>query len=231
MKKAKRFLFLGLILVILFSISPLTSANDQIINQSIEALRDLSKIPERDVFFYLLEKAEAIAIFPKVVRLGLGLGAQYGEGLVYRKEFNKNIWYGPAFYKIYGVSFGPQAGIQSTSLILLIMDQEGMNVFYSDGLTLGGNVSVAAGPIGRSFSAEVDLNLDSSIYSYSQSRGLFIGLSVQGAQIKQNHQANRQFYKESIKPEEILTSKIASNLSSLRLQQMLKDLIRKNSID
>lgn len=78
-----------------------------------------------------------------------------------------------------------------------------MEIFYNDGLTLGGNVSVAAGPIGRSFSAEVDLNLDSSIYSYSQSRGLYIGLSVQGAQVKQNRQANRQLYKESIDPEEI----------------------------
>lgn len=229
MNKAKRFLFLSLILTVLFSMGSVARANEKIISQSIEALHELSKIPERDVFFYLLEKAEAIAIFPKVVRLGLGLGAQYGEGLVYRKEFKKNNWYGPAFYKIYGVSFGPQAGIQSTSLILLIMNQEGMDVFYNDGLTLGGNASVAAGPIGRSFSAEVDLNLDSSIYSYSQSRGLYIGLSVQGAQIKQNHQANRQLYQESVDPEEILTSKISSNPTSLSLLKMIKDLIRKNS--
>jgi len=231
MNKTKRFLLLSLILTVSFSLNPIANANDEIIEQSIKALYDLSKIPERDVFFYLLENAEAIAIFPKVVRLGLGLGAQYGDGLVYRKEFNKNDWYGPAFYKIYGVSFGPQAGIQSTSLILLIMNQEGMEIFYNDGLTLGGNASIAAGPIGRSFSAEVDLNLDSSIYSYSQSRGLYIGLSVQGAQIKQNHQANRQLYKESIDPEEILMSKISSNPTSLRLIQMIKDLIRKNSTE
>jgi lipid-binding SYLF domain-containing protein len=231
MNKTKKFLLLSLILTVLFSLGPIARANDEIINHSIEALHDLSKIPERDVFFYLLEKAEAIAIFPKVVRLGLGLGAQYGDGLVYRKEFNKNNWYGPAFYKIYGVSFGPQVGIQSTSLILLIMNQDGMEIFYNDGLTLGGNVSVTAGPIGRSFSAEVDLNLDSSIYSYSQSRGLYIGLSVQGAQVKQNRQANRQLYKESIDPEEILMSKVSSNPASLRLLQMIKDLITKNSVD
>lgn len=231
MNNSKRLLLLIFILIVLFSLKPVVSANEEIIRQSIDALHDLSKIPERDVFFYLLEKAEAIAIFPKVVRLGLGLGAQYGDGLVYRKELNKDNWYGPAFYKIYGVSYGPQVGIQSTSLILLIMNQKGMDIFYNDGLTLGGNVSVAAGPIGRSFSAEVDLNLDSSIYSYSKSRGLYIGLSVQGAQIKQNHQANRQLYQKSVNPEEILTSKISSNPVSLRLLQMLQDLIRKNSID
>lgn len=231
MNNTKRLLLLSFILIVFFSLRPVVSANEEIIRQSINALHDLSKIPERDVFFYLLEKAEAIAIFPKVVRLGLGLGAQYGDGLVYRKEFNKNNWYGPAFYKIYGVSFGPQVGIQSTSLILLIMNQKGMDIFYNDGLTLGGNVSVAAGPIGRSFSAEVDLNLDSSIYSYSQSRGLYIGLSVQGAQIKQNHQANRQLYQKSVDPEEILTSKVSSNPESLRLLQMLQDLIRKNTTE
>jgi len=222
------------IISILIGILLITSAaaqanNEEIINQSIEALYDLSKVADNDVFFYLLERAEAIAVFPKVVRLGIGLGAQFGEGIVYRKELGKNTWYGPAFYKIYGVSFGPQAGIQSTSLVLLIMNQEGMSVFYGDGLTLGGNIGVAAGPIGRSFSAEVDIGLKSSIYSYSQSRGLYIGLSVQGAQIKQNHQANRQLYGQKIDSEEILTTKISSNPSSLRLQQFLKDLIRKYS--
>jgi lipid-binding SYLF domain-containing protein len=223
-----------LIISILIGILLITSAsalanNEEIIDQSIEAIYDLSKVADNDVFLYLLERAEAIAIFPKVVRLGIGLGAQFGEGIVYRKELGKNTWYGPAFYKIYGVSFGPQAGIQSTSLVLLIMNQEGMSVFYRDGLTLGRNISVTAGPIGRSFSAEVDIGLKSSIYSYSQSRGLYIGLSVQGAQIKQNHQANRQLYGQKTDSEEILTTKISSNPSSLRLQQFLKDLISKYS--
>lgn len=231
MKRVKRVFFIWIIIGILFLIGNVALADDEIMNQSIEALYDLSKVADNDVFFYLLERAEAIAIFPKVIRLGFGLGAQFGEGIVYRKELDKNIWYGPAFYKIYGLSFGPQAGIQSTSLILLVMNQDGMKVFYGDGLTLGGNISVTAGPIGRSFSAEVDIGLESSIYSYSQSRGLYIGLSVQGAQIKQNRQANRQFYEKKIDPEAILSSKISSNPSSLRLQQYLKDLIRKNSVN
>jgi len=146
MNKTKRFLLLSLILTVLFSLNPIADANDEIIEQSIEALYDLSKIPERDVFFYLLENAEAIAIFPKVVRLGLGLGAQYGDGLVYRKEFNKNDWYGPAFYKIYGVSFGPQAGIQSTSLILLIMNQEGMEIWEETQVLLRGQLEEVSLP-------------------------------------------------------------------------------------
>lgn len=231
MKRTQKWVYFCFIVVLLLSLSQFALASEELIDQSIDTLYDLSKIADKDVFFYFLGKAEAIAIFPKVVRLGIGLGAQYGDGVVYRKGVGQNVWYGPAFFRIYGVSFGPQVGIQSTKLVLLIMNQEGMKVFYEDGLTLGGNVSVAAGPIGRSFSADVDIDLDSSIYSYSQSRGLYVGLSVQGAQIKQNREANHQFYRQKIDPEKILSSVISSNPSSLEFIQYLKELIQKNAMN
>ncbi|MCX6090927.1 MAG: lipid-binding SYLF domain-containing protein [Candidatus Atribacteria bacterium] len=125
------------------------------------------------------------------------------------------------------MSFGPQAGIQSVGLVLLIMNQQGLDIFYQNALTVGGNIGVSAGPIGRSFSAEIDIGLKSSIYSYSLSRGLYAGVSIQGAKLKQNRKASRNFYEKNTDPQEILSNTISQEPSSLRLKQFLEDLSRR----
>ncbi|MEI6158002.1 MAG: lipid-binding SYLF domain-containing protein [Atribacterota bacterium] len=218
---------LVLVCVLFFSVWPAGADEIKTIDQSLEVLYDLSQVTDNDVFFYLFRRAQAIAVFPNVIRLGLGLGAQFGDGIVYRKELGENTWYGPAFYQIYGLSFGPQAGIQSVGLVLLIMNQQGLDIFYQNTLTVGGNIGVSAGPIGRSFSAEIDIGLKSSIYSYSLSRGLYAGVSIQGAKLKQNRKASRNFYEKNADPQEILSNTISQEPSSLRLKQFLEDLSRR----
>ncbi|HSV32470.1 MAG TPA: lipid-binding SYLF domain-containing protein [Atribacteraceae bacterium] len=194
------------------------------INAAIEVLYDLTQIPERRVFFNLLEDSEGVAVFPRVYRLGIMLGLQYGEGLVMRRDPETKSWYGPSFARIYGVSYGPQMGIQTSRLVLLIMDQAGMEVFYEDGIKLGGNVSIAAGPVGRSLSAEVDLALRSSIYSYSISRGLFIGISLEGAQLREDRDANHRYFGYNLSPQDILTGRHPVEPAAQNLARFLEEL-------
>ncbi|RKX48454.1 MAG: hypothetical protein DRP32_07115 [Thermotogae bacterium] len=175
-------------------------------------LNELLSMPENGAFRELLSKAKGIAFFPNVLKAGLVLGGQYGEGFVLRKK--DGLWYGPLFLKLYKVSYGPQIGAQTIGLVLLIMNDTGFAGFTKDNITLGGSVSVAAGPIGRNLSADVDYTLQ-AILSYSISRGFFIGFTVEGSVIKLDQEANQLFYNDSASPEEILNM-VTMGTSELR---------------
>ena len=114
-------------------------------------------------------------------------------------------WYGPSFITMKGVSYGLQFGVQSTALVLVINNDEGMEQFRgSQEFTLGGDIGIAAGPIGRQAGASTDVQLKSAIYSYSMSKGLFAGFSLEGAIIETDHEANRAYWQRTLSPEEIL---------------------------
>jgi lipid-binding SYLF domain-containing protein len=194
------------ILVLLISFSAFAAVAD-IITQSRIAIEELLSKQDSGSFVQLVEQGQGVVIFPTFYKLGFVLGGQYGEGFVLRKDPQTGKWYGPAFVNIYGLSVGAQAGIQSASLILVVMNEEGINGFMGDNFTLGGSLGVAAGPLGRQLSADVDYRLKASIYSYSVAKGFYAGASIEGAYIKTNDHANEAFYKGQISPEEILKEK------------------------
>ncbi|HBJ80771.1 lipid-binding SYLF domain-containing protein, partial [Pseudothermotoga sp.] len=155
-------------------------------------------------FVELLRQSEGIAIYPSLFKVGFVIGGQYGEGVVFKRDIATGKWYGPVFVKLTGLSLGAQIGVQNVGLVLVLMNEKAVNSFISSSVTLGGNVSVSAGPLGRSLSADTDYKLQASIYSYSVSKGFFAGLSLQGSIVQVDTDANKQYYESDISPTEAL---------------------------
>jgi len=199
-----------------------TMTPSEIINESIEVLEEMSVSEDSGAFGALLKEAEGIAIFPSIIKIGWGIGGQYGKGIIFRKDSRVGIWYGPAFVKIKSISIGPQIGIQSIALVLVISNERGMEGFMEDNFTLGGTASIAAGPLGRSLSADTDYKFKASIYSYSISKGAYIGVSFQGSAIEEDNKANELFYGKSRSNRNILGNKITVNPAVLKLLLLIK---------
>ena len=215
-------LLLFLVLTCMVQAAPTTMTPSEIINESIEVLEEMSTSEDSGAFGALLKEAEGIAIFPSIIKIGWGIGGQYGKGVIFRKDSRIGIWYGPAFVKIKSISVGPQIGIQSIALVLVISNERGMEGFMEDNFTLGGTVSIAAGPLGRSLSADTDYKFKASIYSYSISKGAYIGASFQGSAIQEDSKANELFYGKSISNRSILGNRITVNPAVLKLLLLIK---------
>ncbi|MEA3454697.1 MAG: lipid-binding SYLF domain-containing protein [Candidatus Caldatribacteriota bacterium] len=215
-------LLLFLVLTCIGQAASTTMTPSEIINESIEVLKEMSESEDSGAFGALLKEAEGIAIFPSIIKIGWGIGGQYGKGIIFRKDSRVGIWYGPAFVKIKSISVGPQIGIQSIALVLVISNERGMEGFMKDNFTLGGTASIAAGPLGRSLSADTDYKFKASIYSYSISKGAYIGVSFQGSAIEEDSKANELFYGKSISNRTILGNKITINPAVLKLLLLIK---------
>ena len=213
-------LLLFLVFTCIGQVAPITPS--EIINQSIEVLEEMSVSEDSGAFGALLKEAKGIAIFPSIIKIGWGIGGQYGKGIIFRKNSRVGIWYGPAFVKMKSISIGPQIGVQSIALALVISNERGMEGFMEDNLTLGGTASIAAGPLGRSLSADTDYKFKASIYSYSISKGAYIGASFQGSAIQEDGEANELFYGERISNQIILGKKITVNPAILKLFLLIK---------
>jgi lipid-binding SYLF domain-containing protein len=156
----------------------------------------------------LLEKAECVIVIPSVRKLAFGVGASYGRGaMVCRKgaKFN-GAWGAPAMYALEGGSIGFQIGGEATDLILLVMNDRGMESILSSKVKLGADASIAGGPKGRDASADTDAWMRAEILSYSRSRGVFAGVSLEGSTLRPDDEASEQVYGRAIKAKDIVRS-------------------------
>lgn len=140
----------------------------------------------------LLDRAEAIAVFPGVVKAAFIIGGHGGQGVISRRV--SGGWSTPAFFNLGGGSFGAQIGAQKTDYVLLIMNKEGLKGLLEDKFEIGGEVSVAAGPVGRTASATTNATLDAGILSYSRSKGAFVGAALKGGSITPDNDLNEDLY-------------------------------------
>jgi len=140
----------------------------------------------------LIEKAQAIAVFPGVLKAAFIFGGSEGKGVISRRTAAG--WTTPAFFNLGGGSFGAQIGADKTDYVLLVMNDKGLNGLLSDKFQIGGEVGVAAGPIGRTASAATDAQLKAEILSYSRSKGLFAGVDLNGTAITPDNNLNEAFY-------------------------------------
>jgi len=176
------------------------------VQDATDVVDQLLRIPEQGVPSALLSRAYAVAVIPRVIKVGFGLGARYGKGIMVVRQ-DDNSWSNPAFVKITGGSFGFQAGAQSTDIILVFKTRSGVDGITQGKLTLGADASIAAGPVGRSAAAATDMTFKSEVYSYSRSRGLFAGVALEGAGVTMDRKANAAFYGSAqITPEQIFAS-------------------------
>ena len=157
------------------------------------AFQDIMTIPDKTVPEYLLQDAAGIAIIPGVVKVGFIVGGEYGKGLLLLRD-EAGGWSNPIFITLSGGSIGWQLGAQSADFILVFKTDRSVDSVLTDNLTLGVDVAAAAGPLGRRARASTDMQLKAEIYSYSRSRGFFAGLSLDGALIQIDDEANAAFY-------------------------------------
>ena len=157
----------------------------------------------------LLEKAECVIVIPSMTKIAIGIGGSYGRGaMVCRtgKTFN-GPWGAPAMYSLEGGSFGLQLGGESTDVVLLVMNNRGVDALLSSKVKLGGNASAAAGPKGRNLEASTDATMRSEILSYSRSRGLFAGVSLEGTSLRPDDDATKAVYGRKLSARTIVTGK------------------------
>jgi lipid-binding SYLF domain-containing protein len=178
--------------------------------EASEVFTEIMNVREKAIPKELLDKAEAIAVFPGVVKAAFIFGGKGGQGLISRRT--KNGWTAPAFFNLSGGSFGAQIGATKTDYVLLIMNEDGLNGLLKDKFEIGGEVGVAAGPVGREAAASTNPRLDAGILSYSRSKGAFIGAALKGAVISPDNDLNEAVY--VMKAREVLTN------NSMTLSQM-----------
>jgi len=164
---------------------------------------EIMNVRERAIPKELLDKAEAIAVFPGVVKAAFIFGGRGGQGVISRR--NRTGWSAPAFFNLSGGSFGAQIGAQRNDYVFLIMNEEGVKGLLEDKFEMGGEVGVVAGPVGREAAASTNATLDAGILSYSRSKGAFIGAALKGVAITPDNDLNEAVYE--LKATEVLTSR------------------------
>jgi lipid-binding SYLF domain-containing protein len=162
-----------------------------------EVFTQIMNVRERAIPKELLDKAEAIAVFPDVIKAAFIFGGKGGQGVISKRT--PKGWSAPAFFNISGGSFGAQIGATKTDYVLLIMNQAGLKGLLEDKFELGGEVGVAAGPVGREAAASTNATLDAGILSYSRSKGAFIGAALKGAVISPDNHLNEAAYNQKAK--------------------------------
>ena len=170
-------------------------------------MQEVLNVPE-DIPQELLEKAECVIVIPSVGKIAFGVGASYGRGAMVCRtgEHFRGPWGAPAMYALEGGSVGFQIGGEATDLILLVMNDRGMNSILSSKVKLGADASVAGGPKGRDASANTDAWMRAEILSYSRSRGLFAGISLEGSTLRPDDDASADVYGHPIKAKDIVRS-------------------------
>jgi len=168
-------------------------------------MQEVLNIPD-NIPHELLEKAECVIVVPSVRKAAFAIGAEYGRGAMVCRtgEHFRGPWGAPAMYALEGGSFGFQIGGEATDLILLVMNDRGMNSILSSKVKLGGDASAAAGPKGRDASANTDAWMRAEILSYSRSRGLFAGVSLEGSTIRPDDEASEKVYGRPMKAADIV---------------------------
>ena len=165
------------------------------VDKASAVMNEIMAVSDKSIPGDLLDKAKAIVIFPGAVKAGFIIGAQGGSGVAIRR-IGKG-WSAPAFMNMAGGSFGAQIGGQKTDYVLLIMNDKGLQGLLQDKFEMGGEGSVAAGPVGRTASATTNATLDSEILSYSRSKGLFAGISLKGVVISADNSINNGVYNKT----------------------------------
>jgi lipid-binding SYLF domain-containing protein len=164
---------------------------------SVEVLTEIMAAPDKGIPDELLEKSQCVVIVPGLKKGAFIVGGQYGRGFIECRPNSGKGWSAPAAIKVEGGSFGFQIGGQETDAIMLVMNRRGADKLLSSKFTLGADASVAAGPVGRTSSANTDAKLHAEILSYSRARGVFAGISLAGATLRPDNDANAELYGKS----------------------------------
>lgn len=200
---------------------------DRRLSDATDVVDQLLRIPEQGVPPALLSRAYAVAVIPHVIKVGFGIGARRGKGLLVVRQ-DDGSWSNPSFISLTGGSFGFQIGAQSTDIILVFKTRKSVDGIASGKLTLGADASIAAGPVGRHTGVATDVTFRSEVYSYARSRGLFAGVALEGAGVAIDRKANAAYYgSPGITPQQIFSS--SANMAPASANQFVQILTAQTS--
>ena len=190
--------FLRLILIVSFATlsfaadEPKETKASERVQAAADVLNEIQGAPDKGIPQEVLGSSECVAVVPSMLKGGFIVGAKYGRGLASCRT--EKGWSAPAFFVVTGGSFGFQIGGQAVDLVMLIMNKDGMKHLLTSEFALGADASVAAGPVGRHAEGNTDWKMRAEVLTYSRARGLFAGISLNGAVIKQDKDSTREFY-------------------------------------
>jgi SH3 domain-containing YSC84-like protein 1 len=193
---------------------------DDRLDASADVLTDMMRAADKGIPQDLLDKAHCVVVVPGMKKAGFIFGAEYGRGFAVCRRGGLG-WSAPAAMRSEGGSFGFQIGVSDTDVVLLVMNDGGMKHLLSDKFTLGGDASVAAGPIGREVTAQTDAELQAEVLSYSRSHGLFAGIALTGATLRPDGETNRELYGHDTTNREILTGDFKTPAAAGRFERAL----------
>jgi lipid-binding SYLF domain-containing protein len=183
---------------------------DERLSSAADVLSDMMHASDKGVPQDLINKAQCVVVVPGLKKGAFIIGAKYGKGFVACRRASGMGWTAPAAIRVEGGSVGFQIGGSEQDVILLVMNRSGMNKLLSDQFTLGGEGTVSAGPLGRDAEAQTDAMMHAEMLSYSRSRGVFAGISLQGATLRQDEDADVEMYGHKITNREILAGDVSS---------------------
>jgi lipid-binding SYLF domain-containing protein len=187
---------------------------------SADTLTDMMNASDHGIPHDLLDKARCIVVIPGMKKAGFIIGAKYGSGFASCRE--NGHWSAPAAMSVQGGSVGFQIGASDTDVIIVVMNDRGMNHLLEDKFTLGGEGSIAAGPVGRTASAETDAMMHAEMLSYSRSRGLFAGVSLEGATLHRDADTDHDLYGRDVTSKEILTGSVQAPADASAFETALR---------
>jgi SH3 domain-containing YSC84-like protein 1 len=182
-----------------------SKASDRV-QAAADVLNEIENAPDSGIPQEILGHAECVAVVPSMLKGGFIFGGKYGRGLASCRT--EKGWSAPAFFTIEGGSFGFQIGGQAVDLVMLVMNKNGVQHLLSSQFALGADASVAAGPVGRHAEANTDWKMRAEVLTYSRARGVFAGVSLNGAVVKQDKNSTREFYGHMVTPKASLTGEV-----------------------
>jgi lipid-binding SYLF domain-containing protein len=181
-----------------------TAFGESQLQKATNVLNEIMQTPDQGIPSELLEKAVCVGIVPSEVKFALGIGGTYGRGVLVCRKGGNGQWGAPSMFTLGAASVGFQIGGKATDVVFLVMNPEGAKKLVQDSVKLGAEASVTAGPVGRTAEGATDAQLHAEILSYSRSRGLFAGVSLDGAVVKQDSDDNKNLYGRNVTAKELL---------------------------
>jgi lipid-binding SYLF domain-containing protein len=208
----------------LSSLAPMMLAKedvDQRLNAAADVMTDMLNTSDKGIPQDLIDKSQCVVIVPGLKKGAFILGAKYGKGFVMCRRGGGSGWSAPAAIRVEGGSVGFQIGGSEQDVILLVMNRGGMDKLLKDQFTLGGEGTVAAGPLGRDATAQTDAMMRAEMLSYSRSRGVFAGISLQGATLRQDDSDDAELYGKKINNREILSGEVPAPPAAAKLETLM----------
>jgi lipid-binding SYLF domain-containing protein len=187
-----------------FAADPDAEQHTKRIRESAEVLTEIMEAKDRSIPKDLLERAHCVGIVPNLKRAGFVVGAKYGKGVITCRNESSVGWSAPSIIRIEGGNIGFQIGLGETDVVFVVLDKRGEDALLKDKFTVGADASVMAGPVGRSADAQTDAIMHAEILAYSRSRGVFAGITLDGATLRPDKDDDRKLYGPGVTQAEIL---------------------------